>query len=234
MLPNIDEITSNPQPISQSDSSSQISSPRGQNSVTLSVHDLIPLQQNTPSSSSSPGSAELWGFSAAGSSGTQRTNGQSGHRMAADSSQKDISSNGHSEKSQTSIKHLQQTTPPPYGHPRLRSGEKPIRKKGEQRRKQPHRAKNRDRRANLGETPSPPQNRRAAKHAAEESGLAGGTRGRGVRQARQAAIRCAPVGLPAYQPTTPPHLPARLNLRRILHLLIHQQMKDQAEKGDQD
>lgn len=89
--------------------------------------------------------------------------------------------------------------------------------------------------ADLGASPQPPIERESSQqHAAEESGLAGGTRGRGVRQARQAAIRCAPVCLPAYQPTTPPHLPARLNLRRILQLLIHQQLKDQAEKGDQD
>lgn len=83
--------------------------------------------------------------------------------------------------------------------------------------------------------PQPPTERESSQqHAAEESGLAGGTRGRGVRQARQAAIRCAPVGLPAYQPTTPPHLPARLNLRRILQLLIYQQLKDQAEREGQD
>lgn len=87
--------------------------------------------------------------------------------------------------------------------------------------------------ADLGANPQPPHRTRE-QPAAEESGLAGGTRGRGVRQARQAAIRCAPVGLPAYQPTTPPHLPARLNLRRILRLLIHQQTKDQVQSEAQD
>lgn len=152
--------------------------------------------------SKSSGGAKLWGFSAAGSSGTQRTKGQSGHRIAADSSQKDINSNGHSEKSQTSIKHLQQTTPPPYGHPRLRSGEKPIRKKGEQRRKQPHRAKNRDRRANLGETPSPPQNERAASSTQPKNpalpeapgGAVSGRRGR--RPSAALLFACRPTSLP--------------------------------------
>lgn len=152
--------------------------------------------------SKSSGSAELWGFSAAESSGTQRAKGQSGHSMAADSSQKDINSNGHSEKSQTSIKHLQQTTPPPYGHPRLRSGEKPIRKKGEQRRKQPHRAKNRDRRANLGETPSPPQNERAAsstqpKNPALPEAPGGAVSGRRGRRPSAALLSaCRPTSLP--------------------------------------
>ena len=65
--------------------------------------------------------------------------------------------------------------------------------------------------ADLGASPQPPhRTRKHQQHAAEESGLAGGTRGYGIRQARQAAFRYAPVCLPAYQPTTPPHLPARL------------------------
>lgn len=159
MLPNIDEIASSPQPISQSDSSSQISRPRRKGSVTLSVHDLIPNHQNTPSSS--PGGAKLWGFSTAGLIAGQ------------------IAGQIKEEKAGGSGRALW-----PLILLRL---------------------------ADLGTSPQPPTKREnSQQHAAEESGLAGGTRGRGVRQARQAATRCAPVCLPAYQPTTPPYLPARL------------------------
>ena len=143
--------------------------------------------------SKSSGSAELWGFSAAGSSGTKRAKGQSGHRIA-----KEITyQHSHS----TSIRH-----PRRKRRPRLHSGV--IANKGRKGRgkKSTNQSKTTDpAAANLGETPSPPQNERAARSrrirpcrrhpgARCQAGAAGG----------HPLRSCLPAGLPAYHTPTPP------------------------------
>lgn len=159
--------------------------------------------------SKSSGGAKLWGFSAAGSSDTQRTKGQSGHRIAADSSQKDINSKGHSGKSHTStVTAPPHATPGASADPAYTAGYWQIKEEKAGGISLPNNAKQQLRPQQIwGKPPAPHRTRKQP--AARSRRIRPCRRHPGARCQAGAAgghpLRsCRPAGLPAYHTPTPP------------------------------